>query len=159
MLGTSNGWWVLEINSDDRHCAESLLEPFSTMVATLTKSSKPKSDASSAEAIAQQDEEQHSNHEFSPECDASTLSDANIALASAWLKICSETHTACRDAISTSYLPTRLINIVNPSHPFLEDSEVVSIRSYATLSYVLGNVTKGYVTNSGNFEQHYNSIP
>ena len=146
-------------HSDDRHCAESVLEPFSTMVATLTKSSKPKSDALSAEAIAQQDEEQHSNHEFSPECDASTLSDANIALASAWLKTCSETHTACRDAISASYLPTRLINIVNPSHPFLEDNEVVSIRSYATLSYVWGNVTKRYVTNSGNFEQHYNSIP
>jgi hypothetical protein len=91
------------------------------------------------------------------QADNSTLSEANVALASAWKSSCSSHHFSCTAATRDSTLPTRVINVQDLERPVLEDGGRRR-DEYLTLSYKWGG-TKRYLTTTDNVADHYEIIP
>ena len=94
---------------------------------------------------------------YSPWLDCSTISPANLALASSWLKNCLQNHWPCTDGHSPGPLPTRIINVSDPREPRLEDGLHRS-KQYVTLSYMWGT-RRRYVTTEANLSVHKTSLP
>jgi hypothetical protein len=86
----------------------------------------------------------------------STLSEANVALASAWESSCYDHHSSCAAATQDSTLPTRVINVLNLGGAILEDGGCRRDK-YLTLSYKWGG-TKRYLTLTDNIACHYDTI-
>ena len=88
--------------------------------------------------------------------DSSTLSEANIELASTWSSSCLNQHSRC--GIDTNYTaPTRLIHVKGPHDLALEVSGG-RILPYLTLSYKWGD-SKKYLTLAENIADHGKKIP
>lgn len=94
---------------------------------------------------------------YSPWLDCSTISPANLALASSWLKNCIQNHQPCKDGLSVRPLPTRIINVSDPREPRLEDG-LRRPQRYVTLSYMWGTRQR-YVTTKANLGAHTTSLP
>jgi len=94
---------------------------------------------------------------YSSWIDTSTTSPANLALASVWLSNCLINHRPCQQAQRDIKFPRRIINISDPSSPFLENGEN-KVDQYVTLSYKWGQ-SKRYVTTTNNLKTHMKEIP
>lgn len=92
----------------------------------------------------------------SPHLYISTTSPACVSLAYTWLKNCLDNHAPCTAFQSQGSLPSRIINVSDPKHPFIEDGESRD-EQYVTLSYKWGEYIK-YTTSKENIESHYTKI-
>lgn len=71
---------------------------------------------------------------YSPWLDVSTLSLTNMFLAAVWLQKCTLKHKVCTELQVAGKLPSRVINITNPSRPVLDEGSNRE-EPYITLSY------------------------
>lgn len=88
--------------------------------------------------------------------DSSTLSKANMELASTWTSLCLSSHNCCGNNIDCT-LPTRIIHIKGPQDLALEDGGNRCL-PYLTLSYKWGEVKK-YCSLTENIADHKKQIP
>lgn len=98
----------------------------------------------------------------SANCDG-IFSETNIRLARFWLNACRRHHIPCGTRIRRpndleTRLPRRVIDVSNPLRPRLELSPSPHA-TYATLSYVWGDVDSGYKTTMQNLSQYCREIP
>ena len=86
----------------------------------------------------------------------------NVNLARLWIDNCLNNHIKCRRASSAANseprLPTRLIDVTDPEHPFLQETESLSNGQYVALSYCWG-LGKKFVTLKDNYESFQAKIP
>jgi hypothetical protein len=94
---------------------------------------------------------------FAPLSDSSTLSEANMILASNWAQTCLQNHTCSRANAKNSNLPTRIIHVGDLQTFVLEDGRDRRL-DYLALSYKWGQ-TERYLTSTENLSQHYERIP
>jgi hypothetical protein len=94
---------------------------------------------------------------FSLKSDTSTTSPACLALAKMWMRNCRDNHGPCNALQPQGALPTRIINVSDPTKPFLEDG-LSRREEYLTLSYKWGHSLK-YVSTKANLQSHQGAIP
>ena len=104
---------------------------------------------------------QEKYHRQSTSQDDSTGSSENLQLASLWLNNCRNNenhHQSCKQFGNEGTTPTRLINVENPTRPFLETTSHTNQDPYIALSYSWGLGPK-FSTVKANVEAHKTGIP
>lgn len=83
----------------------------------------------------------------------------SLRLARLWIDSCLARHRLCKLASPTRHgpRPTRLLNVSNPSRPFLEETSGSAWKPYIALSYCWGPGKK-FVTLQENIRQHRRGI-
>ncbi|KAI8635202.1 heterokaryon incompatibility protein-domain-containing protein [Xylariaceae sp. FL1651] len=90
-----------------------------------------------------------------------TGSMANMALARQWIQDCLQNHDTCaigRSKGHATYLPTRLVNVQDPEHPFLQTAVDALGSEYVAFSYAWGHGGR-FVSTKNNFIVHKHRIP
>lgn len=89
----------------------------------------------------------------------STGSPENLRLAKIWLTECREKHPQCRvNHAKKPELPTRLINVGDPTRPFLQETTASTEGPYVALSYCWGE-GKQFKTLKENYQDYLQCLP